>query len=124
MEITINEKTYPLKASFAFLKKIEPSDIRESSGEKIEFGLPNALIQISEVGDVRYLVDLIVALNTGLTPRLERTVVEHYLEDECEDVEKLIDEVFDFLSRANVCKMRLKKLDVLRKQAESPELKA
>lgn len=125
MEITIKNKTYPLKASFAFLKKIESMDRRTADGTEMDMGLVNAIVMARDTGDMRYLVDLIWALNAGQKPVLERSAVESYLEDECEDPEALLNEVIDFLSRANVCKLRLKKMGVIKEQAtENPSLSA
>lgn len=125
MEITIKNKTYPLKASFAFLKKIESMDRRTADGTEMDMGLVNAIVMARETGDMRYLVDLIWALNAGQKPVLERSAVESYLEDECEDPEALLNEVIDFLSRANVCKLRLKKMGIIKEQAtENPSLSA
>ncbi|WP_242324609.1 tail assembly chaperone [Faecalibaculum rodentium] len=125
MEITIKNKTYPLKASFAFLKKIESMDRRTADGTEMDMGLVNAIVMARDTGDMRYLVDLIWALNAGQKPVLERSAVESYLEDECEDPEALLNEVIDFLSRANVCKLRLKKMGIIKEQAtENPSLSA
>ena len=125
MEITIKNKTYPLKASFAFLKKIESMDRRTADGTEMDMGLVNAIVMARDTGDMRYLVDLIWALNAGQKPVLERSAVESYLEDECEDPEALLNEVIDFLSRANVCKLRLKKMGIVKEQAtENPSLSA
>lgn len=116
MELTINGKTYPLKASFGFLRKIEKTATRDVNGESLDFGLANAIIQVRETCDLRYLVELITALNTGLTPKLEKTAVEAWLEDECEDPEALGEEIIDFLSRANVCRGRLRKFGLIENQ--------
>lgn len=125
MEITIKNKTYHLKASFAFLKKIESMDRRTADGTEMDMGLVNAIVMARDTGDMRYLVDLIWALNAGQKPVLERSAVESYLEDECEDPEALLNEVIDFLSRANVCKLRLKKMGIIKEQAtENPSLSA
>lgn len=125
MEITINNKTYPLKASFAFLKKIETMDRRAAGDSEIDMGLANAIVMVRDTGDLRYLVDLIWALNAGQKPTLERTAVESYLEDECEDPEALLNEVISFLSKANVCRLRLKKMGIITEQTtETPSLSA
>ncbi|WP_283650860.1 tail assembly chaperone [Ileibacterium valens] len=124
MEITIKDKTYPLKASFAFLREMEIKNKRTVKGdETMDFGLADAIIQVREVGDLRYLVDLLAALNIGQKPRLEKSMIEAYLEDECEDIESLIDEVLNFLYKANVCRLRLKKFDLIPTQKEETKTK-
>lgn len=125
MEITINNKTYPLKASFAFLKKIETMDRRTAGDSEVDMGLANAIVMARDTGDLRYLVDLIWALNAGQKPALERTAVESYIEDDCEDPEALLNEVISFLSKANVCRLRLKKMGIIAVQTtETPSLSA
>lgn len=119
MELVIAGKAYPLKASFSFLRKIEKAAVRNVNGESLDFGLANAIIQFQEAGDLRYLVDLLMALNTGLNPQLKKDELEKWLEEECEDPDALGDEVIDFLSKANVCKGRLKKLGLLTKSETS-----
>ncbi len=129
MELTIKDKTYPLKASFAFLRKIESKSVKESSGEKIDIGLANTVIQIRDAGDMRELVDLVLALNTGQSPKLEKGIVENYVE-ECEDIEGFVNEVLDFLFAANVCKLRLKKFGLTptpeneEEKEEKPDIKS
>lgn len=113
MELTIKNVTYPLKASFGFLDTIEKKDRRSVSGETVDVGLASAITMMNEAGDMRCLADLLLALNTGMKPKLERAVLEEWLADECEDIEGLCAEVMDFLSRANVCRVRLKKLGLL-----------
>jgi hypothetical protein len=118
MEITMGNKTYPLKASFAFLKEIEKSYTAVEKGVKVEYGLAYHVNMLQERGDLRSLALILYLLGTGQKPRLEMNTVEAYLEDECEDIEGLIAEVIDFLSKANVCKTQFKKFNLL------PETKA
>ena len=88
-------------------------------------GLANAIVMARDTGDLRYLVDLIWALNAGQKPALERTAVESYIEDDCEDPEALLNEVIGFLSKANVCRLRLKKMGIIAEQTtETPSLSA
>lgn len=104
MEITVNDQVYELKASFNFLREIEPKRVVNDE----ECGLAYAVIQVQEVGDMRYLVDLLLALNAGFKPRLTRAQVESYLEN-LEDIDEFASRVIDFLKNASVCKTRLKR---------------
>lgn len=113
MEINVRGTLYPLKASIAFLNEIEKTKVRTIDGEKIEIGLANAVISIRDTGDVRVLIDTIMALNIRQTPRLNQDELTEWFEEGEVDLEKLGSEVIDFLSTANVCKGKLKKLGLL-----------
>lgn len=113
MEIAVNGTLYPLKASIAFLNEIEKTRIRAIDGEKIEMGLANAVISIRDMADVRVLADTLMALNIKQTPRLNKDELTQWLEEGEVDPEELGSEVVDFLSKANVCKGKLKKLGLL-----------
>ena len=100
-------------------------DRRTAGDSEVDMGLANAIVMARDTGDLRYLVDLIWALNAGQKPALERTAVESYIEDDCEDPEALLNEVISFLSKANVCRLRLKKMGIITEQTEeTPNLSA
>lgn len=121
MEINVNGTLYPLKASIAFLNEIEKTSTRTISGETMEMGLVNAVISIRDMGDARALADTLMALNVKQTPRLNRTELTEWLEDGDADLEKLGTDVIDFLSKANVCRWKLKKLGILETAKADPE---
>lgn len=123
MELTLNNKTYPLKASLAFLKEIEKTRVLKSGGMDMENGLVSAVLQLKEMADMRSLADLLMALNVNQTPRLSRSELEAWMEETDTDLEELGGEVIDFLSRANVCKAKLKKMQVI-KEADIQSKKA
>ena len=60
-------------------------------------------------GDIDALVDCIFCMNIGQTPRLKKTDIERYLED-VEDIDKVFEDVINFLSQANACKKEVKSL--------------
>ncbi|WP_230267902.1 tail assembly chaperone [Allobaculum fili] len=121
MEINVNGTLYPLKASIAFLNEIEKTKVRTIDGEKIEIGLANAVISIRDMVDVRVLIDTIMALNIRQTPRLNKDELTEWFEEGEVDLEKLGSEVIDFLSKANVCRWKLKKLGILETAKADPE---
>lgn len=96
MEINVRGTLYPLKASIAFLNEIEKTKVRTIDGEKIEMGLANAVISIRDMGDVRVLIDTIMALNIRQTPRLNKDELTEWFEEGEVDLEKLGSEVIDF----------------------------
>lgn len=96
MEINVRGTLYPLKASIAFLNEIEKTKVRTIDGEKIEMGLANAVISIRDMGDVRVLIDTIMALNIRQTPRLNKDELTEWFEEGEVDLEKLGSEVIGF----------------------------
>ena len=119
MELEIKGKTYPLKASFRFLETIEKKSRIKKNDIDIDLGLVFCVTQMQD-GDMRCLRDILLALNAGQNPILKESALEAWLEDECEDIDALVEEVLDFLSKANVCKKKLKAVLDL----EAPEIAA
>lgn len=120
MELIIRDKTYPLKANFAFLNAIEKTYTQKvDGGMLVDVGLAKAIAGMQEAGDIRCLVDILLALNSSQNPRLSKAELESWLEEDCEDVEALCAEVIGFLSRANVCRMRLKKLGLIKDEPQT-----
>ena len=60
-------------------------------------------------GDIDALADCIFYMNIGQSPRLKKAQVESYLED-VEDIDKVFEDVINFLSQANACKKEVKPL--------------
>ena len=48
-------------------------------------------------------------MNVGQTPRLKKADVENYLED-VDDIDKVFEDVINFLSQANACKKEVRPL--------------
>ena len=63
---------------------------------------------------------MLLAANQGEQPRLQRTALDAYLEDEYTDVDQLFADVLDFFERANCTKNTLTKVRefVEKRQAE------
>lgn len=76
--------------------------------QKKEIGLKYMVASIIE-GDIDALVDCIFYMNSGQSPRLKKTQIESYLED-VEDIDKVFEDVINFLSHANVCRKEVMQL--------------
>lgn len=125
MEIEIAGKIYPLKASMKFLEEVEPLRVEKSQdGTDVELGLVYLLTNARDAGDPRSLRDLIFYLNTGQTPRMTKQTANILIEDENTDLDELAGEIFDFLYKANVSRMRLKKLGFLPEEKKTENLEA
>lgn len=110
MEIEVNGEIYKLVAGFGFLHEVNKKvaiDV-SNTGTKKEVGLKYMVASIIE-GDIDALVDCIFYMNSGQTPRLKKQQIESYLED-VEDIDKVFEDVINFLSHANVCRKEVMQL--------------
>lgn len=106
LEIEINDKVYQFKFGMGFMRevnKLVSKPIDGVPGVKQNIGLQYTLAQIID-GDVEALIEALVIANKGCEPRITRTKLDEYVEDESTDVDELFDKVKDFLRTANVTK--------------------
>ena len=123
MEIEVNGETYQLVAGFVFLHEVNKRvtvDVPKTKNKK-EVGLKFMVASIMD-GDIDALVDCIFCMNIGQTPRLKKTDIERYLED-VEDIDKVFEDVINFLSQANACKKEVKSLMTSMQKEEKEEKK-
>ena len=110
MEIEVNDETYQLVAGFGFLHEVNKRvtvDVPNTKNKK-EIGLKFMVASIID-GDIDALADCIFYMNVGQTPRLKKADVENYLED-VDDIDKVFEDVINFLSQANACKKEVRPL--------------
>lgn len=110
MEIEVNGEIYQLVAGFGFLHEVNKKvtvDVPNTSKKK-EVGLKFMVASIID-GDIDALADCIFYMNVGQTPRLKKADVENYLED-VDDIDKVFEDVINFLSQANACKKEVRPL--------------
>lgn len=110
MEIETNGEIYQLVAGFGFLHEVNKKVTVDvpNMGKKKEVGLKFMVASIID-GDIDALADCIFYMNVGQTPRLKKADVEKYLED-VDDIDKVFEDVINFLSQANACKKEVKPL--------------
>ena len=121
-ELTINDKVYPCRVGMGFLREINKRvemTFDEDTGAKRNIGLYYTIIDLMD-GVLETLEDVLLAANQGEQPRLQRTALDAYLEDEDTDVDQLFADVLDFFERANCTKNTLTKVRefVEKRQAE------
>ncbi len=121
-ELTINDKVYPCRFGMGFLREINKRvemTFDEDTGAKRNIGLYYTIIDLMD-GVLETLEDVLLAANQGEQPRLQRTALDAYLEDEDTDVDQLFADVLDFFERANCTKNTLTKVRefVEKRQAE------
>lgn len=110
MEIETNGEIYQLVAGFGFLHEVNKKVTVDvpNMGKKKEVGLKFMVASIID-GDIDALADCIFYMNVGQTPRLKKADVENYLEN-VDDIDKVFEDVINFLSQANACKKEVRPL--------------
>ena len=123
-EITINGTVYKLKFGIGFVKEVNGRrQAPLGNGMKEDVGLEYAIAKIQE-GDILTLVDVLDLGNKYAgEPRLTRTVIEGYLEDENTDIERLFDDVLGFFEKSNATKKKVKMIKEATEAAEKAQQK-
>ena len=83
-ELTINDKVYPFRFGMGFLREINKRvemTFDEDTGAKRNIGLYYTIIDLMD-GVLETLEDVLLAANQSEHPRLQRTALDAYLEDE------------------------------------------
>ena len=109
-ELTINGQVYQFHFGMGFMREINKTvnrpvdglpDVKKNIGANYKFA---GLID----GDIEDLVDVLNVANKGQTPRVTTALLDSYIDNECEDVDKLFEDVLDFLKSANATKKAVK----------------
>lgn len=111
-ELTINGQVYAFHFGMGFMR-----EVNKRVGRPVD-GLPNVkknvglrwLIAGVMDGDVEDLVDLLDTANKGQNPRVTKNLLDEYIDKECEDIDKLFDDVLGFLKTANATKKTVEAL--------------
>lgn len=123
-EITINGTVYGLKFGIGFVKEVNGRrQAPLGNGMKEDVGLEYVIAKIQE-GDILTLVDVLDLGNKYAgEPRLTRSVIEGYLEDENTDIERLFDDVLGFFEKSNATKKKVKMIKEATEAAEKAQQK-
>lgn len=107
MELTISGKVYNFHFGMGFMREINKTITRGLSAEipdaKKNVGLQFAVAGIIDK-DLEELVRVLDVANKGQTPRVTVALLDKYIDNECEDIDALFDEVLDFLKQGNATK--------------------
>lgn len=104
-ELTINDKVYQFKFGMGFLREVNSKyqkPIDGLPGAKENIGL-QMLFTGATQGGTEYLVEILEAANKGQNPRVTKALIDQYIDD-CEDIDKLFDDVIEGLKSANATK--------------------
>lgn len=105
-ELTINDVVYQFQFGMGFLREINKLVGRPVDGipdAKQNIGLQYKVAGIID-GDLEALVDVLDIANKNQKPRVTRTLLDSYIDDENTDVDRLLADVLDFLSKTNATK--------------------
>lgn len=106
LEITIDGVVYSFNFGMGFMR-----EINKKVGAPVD-GLPdvkkNIGLQYYVAGvldfDVEALVDILDIANKGQNPRVTRALLDAYIDDSETDIDRLFEDVLDFLKSANATK--------------------
>ena len=105
-ELTINDVVYQFNFGMGFMREVNKKVCTPVDGlkdVKKNIGLQYLVASILD-GDVEALVEILAAANKGQNPRVTNALLDAYIDDENTDIDKLFEEVIDFLSNANATK--------------------
>lgn len=106
LELTINDTVYQFNFGMGFMREINKTVNTPVDGlkdVKKNIGLQYSIAGIID-GDLEALVDLLDIANKGQNPRVTKTLLDKYIDDENTDVDALFESVIDFLKNANATK--------------------
>lgn len=105
-ELTINGTVYQFKFGMGFLRDINKTLCKQMDGipnEKQNIGLRYKIGGIVD-GDVEALVDVLDIANKTQMPRVTRAMLDEYIDNESTDIDRLFEDVLDFLKKTNATK--------------------
>ena len=102
-ELTINDKVYKFNFGMGFLREANKRvkmPVDGLHGVEKNIGLQYTIACLID-NDLEALVDVLDMANKAFTPRVTRAELDSYVESEETDIDKLFEDVLDFLKNAN-----------------------
>lgn len=102
-ELTIKDTVYEFNFGMGFLREINKkvsTPVDGLPGVKKDIGLQYMIASVID-GDIDSLVEILDVANKGREPRVTRSLLDTYIEDENTDVDELFGKVIDFLKQSN-----------------------
>lgn len=105
-EIIIDGVTYQFRFGMGFMREVnklvsKPIDNIPNKSQNV--GLQYMIGGIID-GDMETLVEVLTIANKGQNPRVTPAMLDAYIDDENTDIDKLFEDVIDFLKNANATK--------------------
>lgn len=105
-ELTINGQVYAFNFGMGFMREINKKigvPVDGLPDVKKNMGLQYTVAGIID-GDIEALVDALDVANKGNSPRVTKALLDSYIDDSETDIDKLFEDVLDFLKQANATK--------------------
>ena len=105
-ELTINGNVYQFCFNMGFMREINKKiaqPVDDLKDVKQNIGLRYHVLCLLGK-DIEALVDVLDVANRNQNPRVSRALLDAYIDDADTDIEKLFEDVLDFLSSANATK--------------------
>ena len=108
LELTIKENVYQFKFGMGFMREIN-GKVKRSAPDapeiKEDIGLQMAIAGLIDKDPVT-LIDVLDIANKGQTPRVKRSELDDYIDDEETDIDALFGEVMEELKKQNATKTK------------------
>lgn len=121
MELTINGQVYQFNFGMGFLReanKTVSEKLNSSTDKKKNVGATYMIAGIMD-GDPEDLVNALDLANKGQNPRVTRALLDSYIENPETDIDRLFEDVLDFLGSANATKKIVERLKKRIEEAEA-----
>lgn len=105
-ELTISGQVYAFNFGMGFMREINKKigvPVDGLPDVKKNMGLQYTVAGIID-GDIEALVDALDVANKGNSPRVTKALLDSYIDDTETDIDKLFEDVLDFLKHANATK--------------------
>ena len=122
-ELTINNQVYEFNFGMGFMREMNRRITTTIDGVKNKeknIGLQYTIAGLMD-GDVEALVDVLEAANRGSQLRVTRNQLDAYIDSPDTDIDKLFEDVMDFLEKTNATR---KTVLALKKAVEEQKNKA
>ena len=113
MELTIDGAVYNFKFGMGFLReanKMTKIPVQGMPGTTKEVGARYLIARVVIDQEPDALVDLLDLANKGENPRVTKALLDSYIDSEEVDIDALMEETKDFLSRANATKKTVEEI--------------
>lgn len=117
MELTINDKQYEFKFGTKFVRELDKLFPIIQEGIAFGMGLSAKFIPELKAANINALATILYVANRTESPKVSQGVIDDFI-DECEDIEKLFDDVLKELSESNAGKLAMKMIEERVAQAQ------
>lgn len=125
LELTIKGSVYQFNFGMGFMREVNKKYQKPIDG--LKDAKENVGLQMMVMGilakDAEFLVEVLNAANIGKTPRVTKDLLDYYIDEECENIDVLFEQVLDFLKKKNATKNITLKLEEEQKKLEEEQKK-